>query len=217
MKTRHILNIGHPRCATTWLWHNLIQHPSMDKAIYHKENQILFTASCFQDYIDFYSRFDNSANFNPNIWIIDRELISFLAPHVTHISAILRNPYDFLERYYDFAGNHHSHDSFVQWALEYRIIDYKYIFERWRDAIGCDSKLQIFFFDDIKKDPKLFLEKYFAFCDLPAILDANFAKAKNISMSSRSVIDFTDYKKIINDKIKTFGDQINADLTDWLR
>ena len=217
MKTRHILNIGHPRCGTTWLWQNLIKHPYVDNAVYHKENQILFTTACFQDYLDFYSRFENSANFNPNIWMIDRELISFLAPHVTHVSAILRNPYDFLERYYDFCGNNQSHDSFVRWALEYRIIDYKYIFERWSRAIGRDSKLKIFFFDDIKNNPKLFLEQYFAFCDLPVILDKNFAKAKNTAMGPRSTIDFTDYKNIINEKITAFSDQINYDLTGWLR
>lgn len=218
VKKIHIMNIGHPRCGTTWLWRNLKKHPYMADVVYEKENQILHQAYNMQNYIDFYSRFNYSANFNPNSYMIDRNLISFLSPYLSHVTWVVRNPYDFIQRYYDYIGSNTTHTEFIDWALEFRIIDYHLIWQRWNDRLDKKSKIKVFFFDDLKNRPEWFLTEYFTFCDLPVTLDEQFATPRNVSTkTTQTIIDFTDYQSRINQKIELFMKQIDVDLTGWLK
>ena len=100
MKNKHIVNVGLPRCATTWVWHNILHHLDSDLDIYNKENPLLLNGN-YSQYKDFYNQYTVSANFNPNLWHIDTDLIRYIDQYATHISIIFRNPYEFIERYCD--------------------------------------------------------------------------------------------------------------------
>ena len=43
MKVKHYVNIGYPRCGTTWLWNNLVAHPEIFKAASMSINDIMNT------------------------------------------------------------------------------------------------------------------------------------------------------------------------------
>lgn len=215
MKHKHILNIGFPRCGSTWLWENLCQHPDLNSPLYEKENAILFSNN-FTSYYDFYKNYNISANFNPNIWLIDTELIKYLNQFTTHISIILRNPYDFVERYYDFIGHSFNHQSeFIDFLINQPHLRYYDICSRWVD--NSTAKFSIFYFDDIVTNSGLFLSKYFEFCELDVILAKDFGKIRNQnSKELKTKLDFSKEQiKIINRQIDNFSTLSDRDLSHW--
>lgn len=215
MKNKHIINIGLPRCATTWLWSNLATHPALNNPQYEKENSIMFGAD-FNSYHNFYSQYPVSANFNTNLYLLDTELIKQLGQTATHISFLVRDPYEWIERYYDFLNQDPSLKGFV---INTQLIDYKTICTRWLTNIPPETKFKVLYYDDIVKTPKQFLSDYFAFCDLDIIIKSDFDKIKNASTHpTRANLVFSAMEKtIINQYITNFGNFIEKDVSHWYR
>ena len=218
MKKIHLINIGLPRCGTSWLWVNLSHHPALNfKNYYIKENTALFDDKNFYKYAETYSPYDISANFNPGLWIIDKDLIKFLGNYSTHVSVILRNPYEYAERYYDFLKDNDSTDEFINWLIDVKILNYSSFVKRWKDNIPPDVKFKIFYFDDLKKDSKLFLSNYFKFIGIDATINDTHKNIINKSKKlQKTKLNFTENQKnIINGYIDDFSNMIEQDLTHW--
>ena len=218
MKQQHILNIGFPRCATTWLWNILIDHPMINFPWDQKENSLIFDALC-NDYENFYNQYDISANFNPNLWMIDQELIKYLGQHATHVSIILRNPYNFIERYYDFVGRSMKPNEFIDFLIGCNYVDYSKIVNRWVTNISSSTKFKIFYFDVIEANPKIFLSKYFEFINLDAIMTNDVDQIYNETIhQSRTSLNFTSkQREIINQQIVDFSKTVNTDFSHWIK
>ena len=92
MIDRHIVNIGYPRSGTSWLWNCSGFAPRHDK-----ENTLLMDNLNFDQYVKYYSQYRISANFQPNLWHVDTEIIKFVQQHASHITLIVRNPFDFVD------------------------------------------------------------------------------------------------------------------------
>jgi hypothetical protein len=211
MIEKHIVNIGFPRCGTTWLWHHAKFEPFDDK-----ENQILMTSLDFDQYVNYYKKFRVSANFQTNLWHVDREIINFIHQHATHISIIVRNPYDFVARYYDWIQTSQCQSELVQYIISAGYVRYSDIIARWRS----DSlKFQIFFFEDIESDPEKFLNDYLKFCNLPVVKNnqIDYNKKKNPSIKpQRTLLTFTPQQvEYINQEIDKFQLLVDRDLTHW--
>lgn len=219
MKKIHLLNIGFPRCGTSWLWANLNKHPGINFHSFVKENDFFFNDKNFINYQDQFLPYEISANFNPNLWMIDQELIKFLGNYATHVSIILRNPYSFAERYYDFIKHNQSHNEFIEWLLFNRFFDYSNIVRRWTNNLPSNTIFKIFYFDDLEHNPTDFLSKYFEFINIDVIIDDTHKQRINQNLKTeKTKLTFTDEQKsIINNYIDNFSQLSEKNLTNWKR
>jgi hypothetical protein len=217
MNQKHIVNIGLPRCGTTWLWHQLCSHPALNYTIYQKENPIFFDQQEFTNYKNSYNDHNVSANFQANLWMLDQALIKFLHQYVTHISVVLRNPYQFIERFFDFISHNFSQEDFVEWAVSTQIVNYQKFLSRWMDTAPSYVACKIFYFDDIEKDPTLFVSNYLEFCGLEVIINNDPKILINQNVKSQKIkINFSKrHISTINDWIDAFSDYADQDLAHW--
>lgn len=162
MKHTHILNIGYPKCGTTWLWNTLLENNSI--AYHHeKENISLFTGTPVVDYCNQYAA-DVTANFCTGNIALDRYVIKQLAqvPQI-RVSIILRDPTQLLWSTYNFLKI--SNFDFDEWC--YQMIDTKWfinsaqIISRWQHSF--DNRFNVFWYDDLKRDNKKF---YYDYCQV---------------------------------------------------
>jgi hypothetical protein len=211
MIEKHIVNIGQPRAGTTWLWKCAKFDPELDK-----ENDILMESLDFDQYVRYYKQYQVSANFQTNLWCVDQAIIQFVQQHATHISFIIRNPFDFVERYFDWIYQEQNTDTLTQYLVSSGYVNYYDIVTRW--AAGA-KKFQIFFFEDLERDPTVFFKEYMAFCQLPiAKIDTfNYNTKVNANPKTEKIkIDFTDDQiNFINHEIDRFQQLVDTDLTHW--
>lgn len=208
---KHIVNIGYPRCGTSWLWTHAGFQPTQDK-----ENQILMTSLNFKHYLNYFGQFDVSANFQPNLWYVDREIIKFVQQHATHISIIVRNPYNFVERFYDWIHRTQLQADLVNYIINSGYVRYCDVINRWRsDTV----KFKIFLFDDLQSDPQTFLQNYLTFCALPAKTDHKSDLYKPINANPkqiRTTLKFTAAQiNVVNQEIDKFQQLVDRDLSHW--
>lgn len=215
MRQKHIVNIGMPRCGTTWLWHHSNFQPKQDK-----ENSILTTVLDFERYTSYYKQFDVSANFNPNLWMVDREIINFLQKNSTHISFIVRNPFDFVERYYDWIHQvGHDPKTTTDYIVNNGYLRYTDIVARWTQSLPEGVRFKVFLFEDLTRDSEKFFYNYMDFCDIPVAQNANINY--NIQINQNKKVAQTKIKflqhdiELINQEIDQFQQSIGRDLTHW--
>lgn len=213
MNSKHIVNIGYPRSGTTWLWNHAKFEPRLDK-----ENTILTTTLDFNQYISYYNQHQISANFQTNLWCIDKEIIKFVQKQATHITLIVRNPFDFVERYFDWIHKSQPIDTLTDYIIYSGFINYRDIVDRWSPG---SSKFKIFFFDDLKTDPEKFLSQYLMFCDLPVVKSKqiNYTKEINANPKQNKIkLNFNHNQiKFINNEIDRFQVVVDRDLSHWKR
>jgi len=210
MIQKHIVNIGHPRAGTTWLWKCAGFEPRVDK-----ENSILTTSLDFDHYTKYYSQYQVSANFQTNLWCMDTEIIKFVQQQATHITFIVRNPFNFVERYFDWVHRGQDVDTLTKYLLSNGFVNYKDIVDRWSGAV----KFQIFFFEDLEQDPVKFLEEYMAFCQLPVAENTliNYNTKVNVNPKQEKIkLNFTDKQiALVNQEIDRFQTVVSRDLAHW--
>ena len=211
MIEKHIVNIGFPRTGTTWLWECAGFDPVNDK-----ENPILTTDLDFDRYVKYYSQYQVSANFNPNLWCLDREIIQFIQQHATHITLIVRNPFDFVERYFDFIHRDEEVSVLTEFLVFGGFINYKDIIDRW--SVGA-VKLKVLFFEDLERNPSKFFKEYMDFCQISIaknkIIDYN-VKINANPKQEKIRLNFTANQiKFINQEIDRFQTLTDRDLTHW--
>lgn len=212
---KHIINIGYPRCGTTWLWYHL--NTQLDLSYLKKEDSILQNTADIEKYRQYYQQFDLSFNFHPHMYLIDQWLIQQLDSVATHASIILRNPYQQLRSYYDLIGFLGDSGEFVDFAINTCIMQYSDIVCRWRKNLT--KSLRIFLFDDIEHNPEIFLQDYLNFCELDLVIDKDPKYNVKINSSDRktNLVFSNSACQLINAQIKKLQDTIDRDLTTWLQ
>jgi hypothetical protein len=211
MIEKHIVNIGFPRTGTTWLWKCAGFEPKFDK-----ENNILTNSLDFDRYIDYYKKYQISANFQPSLWCVDKEIIEFVHQYATHITCIVRNPFDFVERYFDWIRKDQDHDVLTQYLVSSGYVNYRGVVDRWASG---PARFRVFFFEDLEQNPAIFFKEYMAFCQLP-IAETNtidYTTKVNANPKRKKIkLNFTDDQiSVINQEIDRFQLVVDKDLTHW--
>jgi hypothetical protein len=217
MLKKHILHIGFPRCGSTWLWHNIFHYLDQSIDFYDKENQILFQTADLEKYSTHYKKYQVSANMNPNTWMLDQSIIRSLNPYVTHVSCILRNPFEFTERYCNFISMTDPITA-VDFVLTQGMLQYSTIYQRWRE--NFNGKLKFFLFEDLENDGTVFYREIVDFYnfDLYNTTIPKTLTSKINSNSNNQKLFFSKHQtNVINDEINKFSKVVNRSLSHWLR
>lgn len=223
MKQTHILNIGYPKCATTWLWNTIQQQKWFDQQNVVKENRELIYHGDIEQYHTTYEQFDISANFSPNMFSIDKYLIYKLSQNPKiQVSIILRNLFDLNFSLYNFLQEEEKIseinyleyvDNLFQQGLWWK--SPSTIIQRWMTFFDS-TRFKFFFYDHIKSDSKKFLDNYCDQMNLPYCDNLLIYPADNITSYKISPVKMHDYQiKLINDETEKLENLLKTDLTHW--
>jgi hypothetical protein len=242
MKKIHYKNIGLPKTGTTWLWEQLAINPDIDmfhllqrfksiKKMHNSHPKIMYkgvlkelTFSSKEEYMDVYSKYDVSVNFDTWFYkFISTDSSTWenqIIKKSSHISVSLRNPYELLDSWYNFFEAKYSdretfksldrHEGF------YYLTTYKTMF----DALAlCKDKVKILFYDDIKNDHEKYLREVCDFIGISYSYDpliGNQIIGPTIyNNNNRLTIDDEKLIMHINENICRIEDFTQRDLTHW--
>lgn len=217
MKEKHILNIGLPKCGTTWLWTQLSKHPNVCLDGLEKESPYFLENNNIHEYKKLYSDYAISANFHVANWQVDQHLIKSLDSCSTHISLLVSDPYLFIDRYYNWLKTTMSCEEFINLCINSKNICYEEIANRWIRNLS-NSKFKILIYDDLVNDPDKFLAEYFNFCNLPAVVIPNANNIVNKNLQKKISVEFSKNQiNIINAEINKFEILTNREFQHWKR
>ena len=215
MNTTHILNIGYPKCGTTWCW-NVLTQQTWFTATREKENVDLMTGTTVEDYIKSYRDSEITANFAPSNFALDRYVIKQLSKiSTTQVSIILRNPFDLYWSLYNFLPNDKIYSDYV-----YNLITQNWfhsslhIITRWQQFFGKD-RFHIFFYDDIQKNNFNFFNNYCKQMQLPdpVILDASLVNVTQYTHEFTKL--HPELVTLINQEIDNLQTCVDYDVLKW--
>jgi hypothetical protein len=216
MKSRHILNIGYPKCGTSWCW-NMLENQPWFSTPREKENLDLQKGMVVNDYLQYYQECDFSANFTPGNFALDRFIIQQLSEHPTvGTSIILRNPFEIYWSLYNFMPHSfNSYNAYVDNLITQGWFNQtSLIITRWRHFF--ESRFQIFYYENIKQDSNKFFDDYCCRMQLPdpVVLDSSLV---NVTKYGRRPSEALSAKivKIINQNIEDLQIIVEQDLSRW--
>jgi hypothetical protein len=216
MKSKHILNIGYPKCGTSWCWHVLSRQPWFS-APREKENLDLMKGVGVNQYFEDFKDYDITANFAPSNFALDRFIIKQLSEYDTVLASVmLRNPFEMYWSLYNFAQ--HTFGSYNDYVnnliMQGWFNQTASIINRWNCYFG--TRLQIFMYEDIKQHPGKFFIDYCQRMQLPepVTLDTSLI---NVTKYGRRPNEELDAKivQVINQDIEKLQDVVQQDLTRW--
>lgn len=219
MKLNHIINIGYPKCGTTWCWEILTQQNWFSYPREKENNDLLFGIKTVDQYILDYNNYNISANFCPNMFGIDRYLICLLHEISTlSVSIILRNPFELYWSLYNFLDpknitflehteNWHSQGWWNQTDL---------ILARWMEIFPSD-RFKIFFYEDLQSNPTLFFENYCDQMHLPEPIILNSKKVNATRYKHTNSEISTNLVDAINWDIDRLQTIVSRDISHWKR
>lgn len=222
MRKIHYRNIGLPKTGTNWLWVQFMQHPLVDCKLdlsykEHRDKDLLSYNRPYQDY-------DVSVNLDTHVFYDMYEKDYYARPnnihhHTTHITMILRNPYEVLNSMFNMENNRnstviHNKEDYtnINSNIVKRYSDFKNIFEYWDD---CELTIKYMFYDDLVNDPKKFM---YDICDHIGIKPfCNTSRGKIFSTDKKDplVFDNKDTIDYINRGICVIEDKLGRDLSHW--
>lgn len=171
------IGIGMPRCATTWIYECLKEHPDICMS---SEKETEFFSNYYEKGLDYYQSFFDCKNkkqlkgeFTPHYIWQDKEVIKRIKNHNSDIKLIvsLRNPVERLFSSYQYLKAQGEKQSLVSFeeALEQGLMEDKVKYyeelQRWLEEFPRE-KVLILFFEDIKKDPKAFIQDIYRFLEV---------------------------------------------------
>lgn len=224
MKKKHLLNIGYPKCSTTWLWSVLASQEWVEATHrVDKENYELLRHGDIQQYYETYKQFDISANFCPVMFAIDRYLIKQLAnnPQI-QVSIIVRNLFDLNFSLYSFlqgtnqtiADYQDNIDNLLKqgtwWTSPATII------QRWMEFFDS-TRFKVFFYDDIKESNNEFLKNYCLQVDLPLVKKQEYPLVNRTTTYKENISgQMQDHQiEIFNEEIEKLEFLLEKDLSHW--
>jgi hypothetical protein len=211
----HILNIGYPKCGTTWCWEVLTQQ-TWFTATREKENNDLITGITVEDYIKSYINNEITANFAVSNFALDRYVIKQLSKIPTiQVSIILRNPFDLYWSLYNFLPNDETYSDFVDnLVAQSWFRNPLHIIKRWQQFFEKD-RFHIFFYDDIQKNNFDFFSNYCKQMQLPApvILDTHLV---NVTRYTRKFTELSPTViTLINQEIDNLQSCVDYNVLQW--
>jgi len=216
MRLNHILNLGYPKCGTSWCWHVLKQQ-AWFSAPQEKENLELIKGVGVHTYFESYKDYDITANFTPNNFALDRFIVKQLSEHGTvTASIILRDPFEIYWSLYNFLPQQFkSYNEYVDNLLAQGWFNQtSLLIERWQQYFG--ARFQIFFYEDIKQDPSKFLVNYCHKMNLPKpiIIDTSFINVTRYGNRPPEVLN-AKLVGIINRDIENLQMIVDQNITRW--
>lgn len=221
MNTNHIINIGYPKCGTTWCWDSLASQSWFAQPREKENYDLVAGIKTVKEYISDYEKFDITGNFCPAMFAADRYIIQQLSEIPTvSVSIIIRNPFDLYWSLYNFTKeyNHITFDQSIHNLIDQGWFNqFSTILQRWLNAFST-QRFNIFFYEDLVKNQNLFIEKYYKQMNLPAL--TNFVQdPSNVTSyqnKKRPDIDIN-LKSIINQDIKNLQLMVDRDISHWLK
>jgi hypothetical protein len=217
MQSKHILNIGYPKCATTWLWDQLAAQ-SWFSPDQEKENYDLIRGVSVNQYTQNYSTSKITGNFCPANHALDRYIINQLSDNKNIVASIIfRNPFDLYWSLYNFLNNDSNitYSNYVRRLVDQQWFNQFYkIIDRWQTYFSHDQFF-IFSYDNIVVDQEKFLIYFCNLLELPNIEIFNKNKS-NITdyRYSNNLLDDDLIVKINND-IELLGPRVPFSTTHW--
>jgi hypothetical protein len=218
MKKIHYRNIGFPKTGTNWLWLQFYKHPLVDCKL--GSNFKEYRGNSIESYKKSYEKYDVSVNLDVHLYDIhvpdDHYLnTNNIHEHTTHVTMILRNPYEVINSIYNMEKNRNVNYKLSQ--NEHIEKCYKTysatnsIFNRWD---SCKLPVKYMFYDDLKNDPENF---FYDICDHIGLK----RYYKDIGIKFKTEIndpltfDNSETIKYINTGISVIEDRLNRDLSHW--
>ena len=223
MKNNHILNIGYPKCGTSWCWELLTQQ-SWFSTPREKENPDLINGVTVAEYINSYQNYDITADFNPANFALDRYVIKQLSEVPTvNVSLILRNPFELHWSMYNFLSKKTDTNYDSNFAYNSNVVNLinqswftrtSHIIKRWQQYFDS-TRFHIFFYDEIKENGNLFFDKYCHQMSLPnpIIQDSQPVNQTRYVYTQSSLDPIV--VSIINQEIEKLQDCVKYDVLKW--
>ncbi len=221
MKEIHYRNIGFPKTGTNWLWLQFMRHPLVDSklGLIYKEHK----ANDLSSYKKTYENYNVSVNLDTHAFHVNNDdyyaSSKNIHEHTTHLTMILRSPYDVLNSMYNMEKNRNP--NFKGTQEEYTNMnsnvvklysDFEKIFEYW-----SHSKVPVLylFYDDLVTDPKQFMYTICEhigikpFCDPKKGITFQTDKKDPLVFDNQETIDY------INKGISVIENRLGRDLSHW--
>lgn len=132
-----ILYLGMPRCASTWIYHNLGFTGT-------KETHYLYTLTTNPVW---YAK-RTPIDFSTNNWSMDSDVAESIDPYVTKYIFIYREPLELAKSYYKFLKHTMSFTDFVQGMIDAKLLCLGDILERWINLVDS-KKIFVYNYNDI--------------------------------------------------------------------
>lgn len=221
MRKIHYRNIGFPKTGTNWIWVQLMQHPLVDGKLNvsykeHRDKDLM-------SYRKIYEKFDISVNLDTHVFYDMYDENYYARPeniheHTTHITMILRSPYEVLNSMYNMERNRNP--NIIHDKTEYtnisnivkRYADFDHIFKYW-DI--CKLPIKYMFYDDLVNDPKKFMHDICAYIGIKEFYNASKGITFPTDKKDPLVFDNIDAIDYINRGISVIEDKLGRDLSHW--
>jgi hypothetical protein len=215
MKQIHYLHFGMPRSGTSWLFDQLVTHPAVDYTGVKEYPFLVNKGAPMSEYINYYNPFYVSLSMNPLNWAIDSQLLGKLDSFATHYSIGFRNPYTFLNSWFNFTDfKKHRPAFYVSEQLELNLVNYTKIIKRIKQYVH--KPVPIMLYDDLVRSPASYLNTVTDHIGIPRHPAPTLIPIN--TSTEKQKLQFTDKEVIIiNNLINNFSDYIDKDLTHWLR
>jgi len=208
----HYQNVGLPKCGTSWLWFalnrskDLIGHPTL------KENSAQLREGQKEEYLNFYKNLDVSINFDPMTHTLTNDRITEISEYTTHVSFILRNPYEILNSWFNGNRNKDMIASVrTQWEKQYNQIDELSIM-RWSNF---KNKFAVWYYDDLVAHPYQFYENACNWIGITPGPKSVIKIKSNVTKFSEQLIHDRMTIRVINTRIDKLSNFLNKDLSHW--
>jgi hypothetical protein len=225
MRLPDFIGVGVARCATTWTFRQLCEHPQI-AGIYKELNFFNEgTAEGLEEYSNYFEELPKDkivGEWSPRYWISPTAVSSIqsVCPNAK-ILVNLRNP---VERAYSWCDHirkernlkgtflelFHDEKHFVNWksqGLYYRHL------KKWLDAFG--DQVQVNFYDDLLENPQKFLRNIYKFLGV----DPSF-KNGNLNKTPAKRERGDEYYEVLRyyiTPIKRLEDYLQKDLSHWYK
>ena len=206
MKKIHYINYGTAKTATSWIWHSLIASTEIDYKLIKEPK--LSLCDDFSEYKKFFSSYNISLNFQPNLWKLDLWQLMQLSNLATHTSIIFRNPYSYANSLYNFWKSFGLIANSKNFVNDFKIyFDYLNILQR------LPKNILVLYFDDIQVDQQKTLDTITSFIDIHHVKAIGHSLNKtfyneNLNFSSDDIT-------LINTYIDKFQDYTKKDVSHW--
>lgn len=220
MKKVHYRNIGFPKTGTNWLWLQFMSHPSVDCKL--DRNYKEYRGNSIESYRKIYEKHDVSINLDTHAFARVFPEGHYIRPeriheHTTHVTMILRNPYEVMNSMYNLEKNRNPNykvgiKEYVEQHYQ-TYADMNQIFEYWK---SCKIPVKYLFYDDLVNDPETYFYNICDYLGLNRYYKDIGIKFKT-EINNPLVFDNENIIKYINESIYVIEQTLDRDLSYWKR
>lgn len=218
MKRIHYVNLGYPKCGTTWLFDSLSRYPGIDyrgRKEYHYLEDI---GEPFNKYVDYYKPYEVSMGFSPSYIYLDSKQFIDLNTCTTHFSIILRNPYEIANSLFNFSPTIKNADSYVRDLIKINFFNFPQVISRVQRNIT--KPILVLYYENIVSNPANVINQVVDYLglDYSAEYFLTFANKKINTTTYTRNLTFSDSEKVVlNEWIDQTSDYLHTDLSGWKR